>query len=78
MCRKSEIKSLRGVVGDRPKLALRDGIKLYFGGPRSVCEVCGFHVHIQGFPSRKLLEFGLKTRCPGGTLKETKIFGLFI
>jgi hypothetical protein len=59
-------------------LALHDGIELYFEGLEGVCPVCGFHVDIQGFPARKLLEFGLKTRCPSGTLKEKKISGLFI
>jgi hypothetical protein len=31
-----------------------------------------------GFWARKPFEFGLKTRCSGGTLKEKKNFGLFI
>ena len=51
-----------------------DEIEWYFEGLKGVCPVCIFPVDIQGFSGRKLLEFGLKTRCLGGTLKEKKFF----
>jgi len=59
-------------------VCLRGAIEWHFEGAKGVCPVCTFPADIQGFMGRKHLGFGLKTRCLDGTLKEKKIFGLFI
>ena len=53
-------------------VCLGDVLEWYFGGAKGACPVCIFLVDIQGFSGRKLLAFGLKTRCLDGTLNEGK------
>ena len=59
-------------------MCLGDALEWYFGGAKGACPVCIFPADIRGFVGRKLLGFGLKTRCLDGTLNEKKIYGLFI
>jgi hypothetical protein len=53
-------------------VCLGDALEWYFRKTKGVCLTCIFPADIQGFSGRKLMEFGLKTRCLDGTLKKRK------
>ena len=49
-----------------------DALEWYFRKTEGVCPTCIFPADIQYFSGRKLMEFGLKTLCLGGTLNKRK------
>jgi hypothetical protein len=53
-------------------VCLGDALECYFKKVKSVCPACIFPADTQCFSGRKLMGFGLKTRCLDGTLNKRK------